>query len=255
MRRYARLVLLVSAVATPSLADGQPSPFAWQMSTGQVAFALSAERAAEVNTSSWSVGLRLGYERAVGGALESGAADTARKASVRLSVDLGRAADRTSGTHTTTPDVIDFDSKMLTVGGRRGGTFVALTFLSDHNWSPGVAGLGYGYQYRGGGGLNLEGGLQATKDVASSARPRVGYRLGSTYQLGLTSRMRLNAEARAQGAFGTTTEDQRFLDASVFYSLAGNIGVTARYRIEKALEHERPRTLTQVLLAYSLMAQ
>ena len=252
MRRYACLVLLALSAAAPSLADGQPSASGWQMTSGQVGFALSAERAAEVNTSSWSVGLRLGYERAAGGAQQPDPSASARRASVRFSFDLGRAADHVAGTHTTTPDLIDFDAKMLTVGGKRGGTFIGVTFLSDHDWTPAVAGLGYGYQYRGSGGLTLEGGLQGTKDTASSAPSHVGYRFGALYQLGLTSRMRVSAEARAQGAFGTTSEDQRFLDASVFYSLAGNLGVTARYRIETALQRERPRALTQILLAYSL---
>ncbi len=252
MRTATCLLVLLSlgaAAASPLPADPASG---WEMTQGRVNFAFASERAAAVNTLAWSTGLRLAYERGIGASAQSGASAPDKKASVALAFDLGRASDRAAGTHTTSPDLIDLDAKVLTVGGKRGGTYVGLTLLSDHDWSPQVVGLGYGYQYQGSSGLRIEGGLQATKDIASSITAHIGYRVGSAYQLGLGSRCQWRTEARAQGAFGTTLEDQRFLDTSIFYSLAGNLGVTARLRLENVLQQQRGHSLAQILLTYDL---
>jgi len=221
------------------------------MTAGRVNFALSSDRAGEVRTYSWAVGLRLGYERDLGTARGDEAAKP-YKAALALTFDLGAVSDRSAGTRTTSPDLIDLDAKILRQGGTRGGTFLALTFTSDHDWQPAVLGLGYGYRYRASDALTIETALQATKDVASGAQERIGYRLATNYQRGLNERLRLRAEARAQGAFGTSREDQRFLEASLFYSLSGNFGLTARQRLETPLNERNPRSTTQLLLAYDL---
>jgi len=223
----------------------------WGWTTGRVGFSFSAERAAEVRTASWSIGLRLGGRRA-SAAAPANSGGTRAAQSVALTFDLGRASDRTAGTAVTTPDVIDLDYKVIREKGDKGGTFASLTFLSDHDWKPAVFGLGYGYRHRGAGGLALEGALQTTKDSASGAPFHFGYRVGLGYQLRLVGNLRWQSEGRAQGAFGTSQEDQRYLENSIFYPLAGNLGLTTRHRLETPLAARHSRSLTQILLSYDL---